>query len=58
MGSAMIEQELVYMLYLLNPDMPVVKDLSIESAENGGIAGLKDCITKAFQTLEIRKFSV
>ena len=37
--------------------MPVVKYLSIESAQNGDIDGLKDCISKAFERIRITKFS-
>ena len=57
MDSAIIEQELVYILYLSNVGVPVVKYLSIESAENGDPAGLKDCITNAFQRFGIMKLS-
>ena len=37
--------------------MPIVKYLSIESAENGDTDGLKDCISKAFERIGITKFS-
>ena len=37
--------------------MPIVKYLSIESAENGDTEGLKDCISKAFERIGITKFS-
>ena len=41
--SAVIEQELVYILYLsLASGSPKVKFLSIESAENGEANGLKE----------------
>ena len=55
--SAVIEQELVYVLYLSKDGVPIVKYLSIESAENGDASGLKNCITKAFQRFRITKFS-
>ena len=55
--SPMIEQELVYVLYLSKDGVPIVKYLSIESAENGDASGLKNCITKAFQRFGITKFS-
>ena len=53
----MIEQELLYALYLSKGGVSIVKHLSIESAENGNASGLKNCITKAFQGLGITKFS-
>ena len=53
--SAVIEQEVVYVLYLSKDGVPV--DLSIESAENGDADGLKDCISKAFERIGITKFS-
>ena len=37
--------------------MPIVKYLSIKSAENGDADGLKDCISKAFERIGITKFS-
>ena len=55
--SAVIEQEVVYVLYLSKDGVPVVKYLSIESAQNGDIDGLKDCISKAFERIGITKFS-
>ena len=55
--SAVIEQELVYVLYLSKDWVPIVKYLSIESAENGDASGLKNCITKGFQRFRITKFS-
>ena len=55
--SAVIEQEVVYVLYLSKDGVPVVKYLSIESAENGDADGLKDCISKAFERIGITKFS-
>ena len=54
--SAVIEQEIVYVLYLSKDGVPTVKYLSIESAKNGDASGLKNCITKAFQTFGITKF--
>ena len=53
----MIEQELVYVLYLSKDGVPIGKYFSIESAENGHACGLKNCITKAFQSFGITKFS-
>ena len=53
----MIEQELVFVLYLLKDGVPIVKYLSTESAENGDTSGLKKCITKVFQRFGITKFS-
>ena len=44
--SPVIEQELVYVLYLSKDGVPIVKYLSIESAENGDASGLKNCISK------------
>ena len=55
--SAVIEQEVVYVLYLSKDGVPIVKYLSIESAENGDTDGLKDCISKAFERIGITKFS-
>ena len=55
--SAVIEQEVVYVLYLSKDGVPVVKYLSIESAQNGDTDGLKDCISKAFERIGITKFS-
>ena len=55
--SVIIEQELVYMLYSLNADMPVMKYLSIESPENSETAGLKDYIIKVFPRFGTTKFS-
>ena len=55
--SAVIEQEVVYVLYLSKDGVPVVKYLSIESAENGDADRLKDCISKAFERIGITKFS-
>ena len=54
--SAVIEQEVVYVLYISKDGVPVVKYLSIESVENGN-DGLKDCISKAFERIGITKFS-
>ena len=39
----MIEQELVYVLYLSKDGVAIVKYFSIESAENGHACGLKNC---------------
>ena len=55
--SAVIEQELVYVLYLSKDGVPIVKYLSIESAENDDASGLKNCITNAFQRFGITRFS-
>ena len=52
----MIEQELVYVLYLSKDGVPIAKYLSKESAKNGDASGLKNCITKAFQRFGIGKF--
>ena len=56
-NNTKIEQELVYILYLLNAGVPVVNYLSIESVENGYAAGLKDYTNKAFQRFSTPKFS-
>ena len=48
----MIEQELVFVLYLLKDGVPIVKYLSIESAENGDASGLK----KRFKRSELPSF--
>ena len=53
----MIEQKLVYLLYLSKDGVPVVEYLSIESAGNSDASGLQNCITKAFQRFRITKFS-
>ena len=55
--SAVTEQELVYVLYLSKDGVPIVKYLSIESAQNGDADGLKDRISRAFERTGITKFS-
>ena len=55
--SAVIEQEIVYVLYLSSGGIPAVKYFSIESAENGDADGLKECIISAFNRFGITNFS-
>ena len=55
--SAVIEQEVVYVLYISKDGVPIVKYLSIASDENDDADGLKDCISKAFEKIGITKFS-
>lgn len=54
--SAVIEEELVYVLYL-KEGTPKVKYLSIERPENADADGIKQCITKAFERFGIMDFS-
>ena len=56
--SAVIEQELVYVLYLSpSRGSPKMKFLSIESAENGDANGLKEFIKTGFERFGITEFS-
>nr|XP_047122893.1 zinc finger protein 862-like [Hydra vulgaris] len=54
--SATIEQELVYVLYLLEGS-PCVKLLSVESPDNGNASGLKNCLKQSFERVGISDMS-